>query len=1623
MDLTGINNYNEYFTNHYLSSIFEENAKETISAWRDAAKNDAAESDQDDSDSALSEAKEGIKTKTPWSLLRSSARFYFTVRERFVRVLKLDDKDNAFAKTTSDALNDIHVMSLTKELADNCLASLGYPQATPRMVQQSETLAVPVYLEVKKTNGAPNLWALLCSAKDKESGVMDGYAFDGSALESDGPAIPAITSMSNEDLATKILFGMDEPPRWLLLIDLYGIALIDRVKWNEKRYISFDLDEIFRRREESTLQAMAVLLHRESLCPDEGSALLDTLSENSHRHANGVSQNLKYALREAIELLGNEVIYFHTANSSSIDTDQLAMECLRFMYGILFVLFIESRAELEYAPIKAPPYMKGYSFEHLRDITEKVREDVNEIGNGYYLQETLFKQFDLIYNGYPESFAISELDSLREAFVIEPLKAHIFDSEYTKLIRASKLRNTVMLKIIDLMSISRSSGRKQSPSRISYSTLGINQMGAVYEALLSYRGFVAEETLFEVKRKKDDFDELNVGYFVPESKLEDYDEDERVRYDSRDPKSNLRKYEKGTFIYRLAGREREKSASYYTPEVLTKCLVKYALKELLKDKTADDILCLAICEPAMGSAAFLNEAVNQLAEAYLELKQKETGDLISHENRQQELQKVKMFLADRCVYGIDLNPIAVELAEVSLWLNTIYKSAFVPWFRAQLFNGNSLIGARRQVYSVAQLTATRAPDRWWENAPDRVNPGEKAHAAKNQVYHFLTGDPGMADYTDKVIKSLAPDAIKDLKKWNKDFIKPYKPEEVETLKRITGIIDKFWLNQINHLKSVRKLTTDSLSIYGRMEEKEEAPTTIREKDSIFDQLYRTVGGDNASPYARLKFAMDYWCSLWFWPIHEAEQLPSRSEFLFDMDLILEGTVNSISSAQMTMFEQTETEKRADEIRDIYAGYAWTDLGKVDLNDLCQKTERLRIARDIAQQQHFFHWELEFADVFADKGGFDLILGNPPWIKLEWNEQSVLADKNPMFAVKKMTATQTAQKRAEALIDISTNKIYFLEYESISGIKNFINAQQNYRLLKGQQSNLYKCFLPQAWNFENPRGVSGFLHPDGIYDDPGGGLFRKAVYSRLRFHFQFVNEKLLFPEIDDHIKFSVNIYSYAQAISFDSISNLYDPLTIEQCYDNSISSNVPGIKDENNNWNIKGHPSRVIHISNRELQVFSKLLDENNVWSEARLPAIHSRELFEVLRLFASQTYIGSKKIDSFCSEMWHETNSQKDNTISRSVGFPDSINTAIYSGPHINVANPLYKCSRAICSTNSDYDCIDPTNIPEDYMQRCNYKPGIPMNEYQKAAPDTPWSEKYTNEYRIAQRSMVASSSERTLSSAVIPPGACHIDTLFSLCLRHNTGFASGLMASLPYDFFIKATGKSHVRFDIVSRLPLPLDAVTRYEIVARSLLLNCLTKYYSDLWKSEWNDSFRSYTWSKHDPRLRPEKFSALDPTWAWHTPLRTDYERRQALVELDVLSAMALGMTLQQLKTIYRIQFPVLQNYESDTWYDQNGRIVFTINRGLPNIGFPRAEWERIKNASSGTFTRTIEDDTLPGGLIERTIEYVAPFDRCDRVQDFETAWKFFAAKYGEPKASKKRTAKNELTKQPDNISETQE
>lgn len=234
-----------------------------------------------------------------------------------------------------------------------------------------------------------------------------------------------------------------------------------------------------------------------------------------------------------------------------------------------------------------------------------------------------------------------------------------------------------------------------------------------------------------------------------------------------------------------------------------------------------------------------------------------------------------------------------------------------------------------------------------------------------------------------------------------------------------------------------------------------------------------------------------------------------------------------------------------------------------------------------------------------------------------------------------------------------------------------------RCLRCVQTNLYKCFLPQAWMVGNTVSVAGFLHPEGVYDDPKGGLFRAAIYKRLRGHFQFKNEFQLFVGTNDHgrMRFGLHIYGqpaesnlfdqnnageshankFAPMIRFDQIANLYAPATIDACYEHDGRGDLPGIKNEAGKWNTSGHAERIIQVDEDALATFARLYDEPGTPPlQARLPALHTRQLLSVLDKFARQPRrLGDLKGEYLSLEMWHETNAQKDGTIRRETRFPE----------------------------------------------------------------------------------------------------------------------------------------------------------------------------------------------------------------------------------------------------------------------------------------------------------------------------------------------------------------------------------
>ncbi|MBU1495157.1 MAG: hypothetical protein KJ956_14465, partial [Actinobacteria bacterium] len=274
-------------------------------------------------------------------------------------------------------------------------------------------------------------------------------------------------------------------------------------------------------------------------------------------------------------------------------------------------------------------------------------------------------------------------------------------------------------------------------------------------------------------------------------------------------------------------------------------------------------------------------------------------------------------------------------------------------------------------------------------------------------------------------------------------------------------------------------------------------------------------------------------------------------------------------------------------------------------------------------------------------------------------------------------------------------------------------------------------------------------------------------------------------------------------------------------------------------------------------------------------------------------------------------------------------------------------------------------------------------------------------------------TSERTLKPAIAPPGPGHIHAVHSYAFQTDLMMlaAAGSWMSLACDFLIKTSGSGHIKPSLARRLPILLDNYASTAIVARTSVLVCLTESYAPLWNRQERSTWR-HERSPFLCSVSPAIFANTDGLWTRDSAIRTPLARRAVLVEIDVLVSMALGLTLEQLQTMYRVQFPVMRFNESDTWYDRNGRIVFTVAKGLTGVGLPRTKkkgdenpcWTDVQHmceeagyASNDTVTQVVIDDTLPGGPREKTIVYQAPWVRCDRERDYEVAWRHFAERFG--------------------------
>lgn len=615
------------------------------------------------------------------------------------------------------------------------------------------------------------------------------------------------------------------PAMWGILLNGQKARLLKRnVVSGRQQYLEVDLEALFDGGSDRDFDTFWTLFRAQAFEPDAtGRSLMEVVDEGSRTHAERVSATLKTSVFGAMERLMAALVEraqdirrtppapedaagmarFQTAERALRDLKQLYEQSLILLYRMLFVLYAESR---ELLPTDNPVYRDSYSLEPLRDEVE--RPGVTYEPDSFRLWESAQALFRLIHYGCRTT-----------DLVVPAYNGALFRPESVALLNALRVPDDAMAEVIRLLSLTPAT-KDRGRERISYRDLDVEQLGAVYEGLLEFEPRVASEPMVEVRYK----DQLAV---IPARERRDY--------------TVLRQFAPGHF-YLGRGAGRKTTGSYYTPQPLVEFLVKRTLEPLVEEKSADEILDLRVVDAAMGSGAFLVGACSFLAEAYARALQREqsairaaVGDIeldaepAGEEGEEQALTEeairpYRRLVAERCIYGVDLNPMAVELAKVSLWLTTLAGDKPLTFLDAHLRCGNSLIGAS---------------------------------------LHPWTDASGARQYS---IDTIHPEANKRLQKGRGGASRGRAREDGRQL----------------HLFAEEEVRATVEPLVGRLNWIATTPSDSVERVHEKEELYRQqVEGDRQR--AQLKAVCDLWVASWFWRQPPADAKPDDPRYALPLD--------------------------------------------------------------------------------------------------------------------------------------------------------------------------------------------------------------------------------------------------------------------------------------------------------------------------------------------------------------------------------------------------------------------------------------------------------------------------------------------------------------------------------------------------------------------------------------------------------------------------------------------------------------------------------------------------------------------------------------------------------------------
>jgi hypothetical protein len=449
-----------------------------------------------------------------------------------------------------------------------------------------------------------------------------------------------------------------------------------------------------------------------------------------------------------------------------------------------------------------------------------------------------------------------------------------------------------------------------------------------------------------------------------------------------------------------------------------------------------------------------------------------------------------------------------------------------------------------------------------------------------------------------------------------------------------------------------------------------------------------------------------------------------------------------------------------------------------------------------------------------------------------------------------------------------------------------------------------------------------------------------------------------------------------------VSRVAHPITADGSFLHDGTGDVPSIQYPSGGWDFRPHRDRVISVDELTLKSWASLADAPGT------PACEAR----MLRPITVADNEALKTISEFSERleshkyMWargvEENSGDNDALVEWDTKVASSWSEVILQGPMLGVATPFAKEPNPGCKSNKDYATWDLLGLQELVIPRTNYHRVADLNTFRESQIKREDGVYLPSRWRAAWRRMTVTNTERSFFCSLLFPGPTHVHAVHTLAMANNrkTATIAGLWASLPMDNLVKVSGKADVQVDLVRQFPAPLSHPLTLPLLLRTLRLNCLTRDYAPIWEELFDETWLADRWTAETSKATVA-LEVIAPEWDMKTPLRTDYDRRMALVEIDALVALMLGLTAEQLCAMYRSQFAVLRKYEWEMFFHPDGH---KIGASTHNVGVRQTDDEgaAVKAWKKAKLNPEAED-------IEPPADWIKP----DREAEMTRAYQEFA------------------------------